>query len=146
MTDYDTLLSSPYACFSNFSCYNVKFEGYDFNCAEQLYQYLKFYGTPEDAIQKAIKHSRSIHEAVRIADDFKDRISIHWESERVEWLKIILNLKAQQHYIIRSYLRTWSFVYDRPSGILAHQAFDIGERFAADTWPKIAERIYRNGV
>lgn len=87
---------------SNFSAFTLLWKGQDFDTSEAAYHWEKFPHHPE--IQKAIRDSRSAHEAYKIAERNKDKRRGDWDAVKVNIMKDILLAKVSQHEYVRQKL------------------------------------------
>lgn len=116
-------------CLHNFSAFRLLWEGFEFDTSEHAYHWEKFanwkkevspahyydYAPPmttfvdveNHGIRSMILRARSAHEAFKIAEEFKDRVSPEWNQHRVFVMKKILLAKLDQHeYVRRKLLET----------------------------------------
>jgi len=92
---------------SNFSAFCIKWRGHLFHTSEEVYHYEKFREHP--SIQSLIRNAMSAHEALKIAEKYKEYISKDWYKIRVKVMKDILIEKVFQHeYVKRKLLETGS--------------------------------------
>jgi ribA/ribD-fused uncharacterized protein len=87
--------------FSNFSAFRVEFNGQDWMTSEHAYQAAKF-DNPE--IVKEIHESRSAHDAMKIAQNNKDKYKENWNEIKLDVMKRILMAKVEQHPYIKKKL------------------------------------------
>jgi ribA/ribD-fused uncharacterized protein len=90
---------------SNFSAFTVDWEKHLFMTAETAYHWEKFIDHPE--VQLEIIRARSAHDAFKIAQNNKDKLSPDWIDQRVNVMRRILFAKVSQHeYVRRKLLQT----------------------------------------
>lgn len=102
---------------SNFSAFNLKFNGLTFPTSEHAYHYEKFAyervgESVNDAFQRrnlamSIKEAPSAHEAFKLAERWKGYRRADWDAVKVDIMREILRAKASQHeYVRRKLLET----------------------------------------
>lgn len=89
---------------SNFSAFNLKWQGHTFPTSEHAYHWEKFwqegYGSAWP-IALEIKDAPSAHEAFKIAERNKHRRRHGWDDVKVDIMRRILRAKVQQHEYVR---------------------------------------------
>lgn len=91
---------------SNFSSFQIFWDGFLFPTSEHAYHYEKFKNTSLE-IATAILHATSAHNAFKIAGEFKDKRRKDWEQVKIHIMKDILLKKCEQHeYVERKLLAT----------------------------------------
>lgn len=90
---------------SNFSAFQIAFQGLTFATVEAAYHYCKF---PDDRdICKQIWSARSAHDAFIIAQQNKHLRRADWDDVKEQTMYDLLALKVQQHeYVRRKLLET----------------------------------------
>jgi len=84
---------------SNFSAFELGWNGMRFPTAEHAYHWEKF---PDlERVQVDIRFARSAHEAYRIAQEFKALRRKDWDAVKVDIMRDILRAKAEQHEYVR---------------------------------------------
>jgi ribA/ribD-fused uncharacterized protein len=98
---------------SNFSAFNVEFEGFNFPTSEHAYQACKFLSVKNNGITFGsalflkVACAKSAHEAMTIARENKDKQREDWDVIKRDWMKDICRAKMYQHeYIKRRLLLT----------------------------------------
>lgn len=91
-----------YYVFSNFSSFQIDWEGVRFATSEQLYHWLKFANRPD--IQDEILLTRSAHDAFRLANDFKEHRRPDWDFVKFDVMVEILRAKTRQHNYVKKKL------------------------------------------
>lgn len=102
---------------SNFSAFNLQWQGLTFPTSEHAYHYMKFakpwagelidFGCPAVLIAQAIFGAPSAHEAFKRAEQYKAERRPDWDSIKVGIMRDILRAKAMQHsYVLRKLLAT----------------------------------------
>lgn len=96
---------------SNFSAFRLRWNRVgteiDFDTSEHAYQFMKFYGGSEDTsasragVRYDILHTRSAHDAFKLAESYKSLVSSTWPGLRVQVMRQILIAKAGQHEYVR---------------------------------------------
>ena len=90
---------------SNFSAFQVNFDGTTFNTSEEAYHYQRFAGNAE--CRRAILWAKSAHEAFRYAQENKRYQIPEWDQVKVDIMRDILRAKVAQHeYVHRKLLQT----------------------------------------
>lgn len=87
---------------SNFSAFDVIWKGNRFRTSEAAYHWEKFPSYPD--IQFKILDARSAHQALKIAEAFKDNRRSDWDAVKVAIMKEILREKVLQHDYVRKKL------------------------------------------
>ena len=113
-TDEKILLcEQEFYALSNFSAFQIVWEGRNFPTSEHAYQWEKFHhcnvnSTPERwTIQDRILEAPSAHEALKIAEDNYSLRDSDWMNRRVQTMAQILRDKVAQHeYVKRKLLET----------------------------------------
>lgn len=91
---------------SNFSAFNLEWEGRTFPTSEHAYHWEKFYDEA-GPIAFQILNAPSAHEAFKIAERNKERRRPDWDAVKVDVMRDILRAKAEQHeYVRRKLLAT----------------------------------------
>lgn len=98
---------------SNFSAFNVKYQGMIYATSEHAYHAQKFSGENNNKVRLAIKdlvtNAPSAHEAFKIACSLKAYYPPNWETVKVPIMREILHAKALQHeYVYRKLMSTGS--------------------------------------
>lgn len=96
---------------SNFSAFTLRWKGQRFDTSEAAYHYEKFnYGLDAAReVQSDIFHSRSAHDAFKIAETHRTLRRPDWDSVKVGIMGDILRAKVNQHeYVRRKLLQTGS--------------------------------------
>jgi ribA/ribD-fused uncharacterized protein len=88
-------------CLSNFAAFRLWWRGHDFDTAEHAYQWEKFQGQGQDALQDAIRAARSAHDAFTLARTQAALVRPGWAHLRVPVMRGILEAKYQQHAYVR---------------------------------------------
>lgn len=117
MTEYHGLDTADRVCFyeqdfyvlSNFSAFDLLWEGRGFPTSEHAYHWEKFPGYPH--IQAEICEAHSAHEAFKIAERTVGRAAWvrrpDWDAVKVSIMRRILRAKVEQHeYVRRKLLQT----------------------------------------
>ena len=101
---------------SNFSAFQVEFEGVVFPTSEHAYHFQRFkehgwINTPGQVTRQMIAwdvhRARSAHDAFKIAQEKKEYQRADWDEVKVSIMEKILIAKAQQHeYVMRKLLAT----------------------------------------
>lgn len=93
-------------CLSNFAAFAVEWRGRLWQTSEHAYQAAKFMeNNPE--IAEEIQKSLSAHEAKKIAEKNKDKISNDWGSRKISIMEDICLAKLRRHkYIQEKLLQT----------------------------------------
>ena len=98
---------------SNFSSFNIAWEGSTFQTAEHLYHWLKFAPDDSDVISgspdlaASIKDAPSAHAAFKIAEMNRGYRRPDWDDVKVDFMREILRAKVAQHeYVHRKLLAT----------------------------------------
>lgn len=91
-----------FGCFSNFSAYQVEYNGVLYPTSEHAYQAAKF--TDEDLKEK-VKNARSSYEAFMMTQDMKDKYRPDWYNVRVDIMEEIIRAKIDQHPHVLKKLR-----------------------------------------
>lgn len=90
---------------SNFSAFNIKWEGILFDTSERLYHWMKFAG--KVGLQSEILAANSAHEAFKFAERWKAHRRPDWDAVKLDVMRSILRAKADQHeYVRRKLLAT----------------------------------------
>lgn len=96
---------------SNFSAFRIYWCSFDFATSEAAYHWERFKPDRnydgEPRLCRAILHSRSAHDAFRIAQANKGKQHPRWDDFKVDVMRHILEAKAAQHeYVCRKLLAT----------------------------------------
>ena len=92
---------------SNFSAFNLEWEGLVFPTSEHAYHWEKFGIDDAADVLHAIHSAPSAHEAFKIAERNKHLRRPDWDAVKVEKMRGILRAKADQHeYVRRKLLAT----------------------------------------
>jgi len=93
---------------SNFSAFNLKWDGLVFATLEHAYHWEKFYDVNQGQhIKQFIHRAPSAHEAFKIAERMRDSRRPDWDLVKVEIMRKMLKEKARQHeYVRRKLLAT----------------------------------------
>lgn len=96
---------------SNFSAFNLQWEGFTFQTSEAAYHWEKFACDHDDdtrnGVAYAIYEAPSAHEAFKIAEAQKHLRRADWDAVKVGFMRDILRAKAAQHeYVRRKLLAT----------------------------------------
>lgn len=94
---------------SNFSSFEVTFNGEDYKTAEHAYQCQKFFvaAAGYHDIRKDIREARSAHGAFKIAQQHKHLQRVDWDEVKVNVMCEILREKVKQHaYVMWKLLAT----------------------------------------
>lgn len=94
---------------SNFSSFEVTFNGEDYKTAEHAYHCQKFFvaAAGYHDIRKDIREARSAHDAFKIAQQHKHLQRVDWDEVKVNVMCEILREKVKQHeYVMRKLLAT----------------------------------------
>lgn len=90
---------------SNFSSFQINWDGMLFPTAEHLYHFRKFTSDAEMAAK--ILFASSAHDAFQIAQQFKHLRRADWDDVKVDIMREILREKVKQHeYVRRKLLQT----------------------------------------
>ncbi len=91
---------------SNFSAFNLQWNGHTYQTSEHAYQAAKFTGHRDD-IAALIARAPSAHEAFKIAERHKEDRRPTWDRIKVMTMGFILRAKVEQHeYVRRKLLET----------------------------------------
>jgi N-glycosidase YbiA len=85
-----------YYVLSNFSAFNVKIWGLNFQTAEHAYHWKKFAGVNDD-VAGWIFYATSAHHAFKVAAAHKGSRRKDWDEIKVEMMRQILREKVTQH-------------------------------------------------
>lgn len=88
--------------FSNFSSFQIDWEGVRFATSEQLYHWLKFTNRPD--VQDEILLTRSAHDAFKLANDYKALRRPDWDDVKFDIMVEILKAKTSQHEYVKKKL------------------------------------------
>lgn len=93
---------------SNFSAFNLRWEGLVFPTSEHAYQWSKFWDVNNGQnVKKFILHASSAHQAFKLAEQFRGERRNDWDKVKVGIMRNILRAKARQHdYVLRKLLAT----------------------------------------
>lgn len=96
---------------SNFSAFNLKWNGHTFPTSEHAYQWEKFPLLARDEIGDYIRdrilQAPSAHEAFKLAEKWKRFRRPEWDKVKVVVMRALLRAKAEQHeYVRRKLLQT----------------------------------------
>lgn len=93
---------------SNFSAFNLRWEGLVFPTSEHAYQWSKFWDVNSGQhTKKFILNAPSAHRAFKIAEEYKGERRDDWDRIKVSVMQNILRAKAKQHeYVRRKLLAT----------------------------------------
>lgn len=91
-------------CFSNFSSFQVNWQGKAWMTSEHAYQAAKFFKTAPD-IAEEIHQVKSAHEAKKTAERNLDKIDPDWEAKKVGIMEEICFNKLNQNPYIQKKLR-----------------------------------------
>lgn len=97
---------------SNFSAFNVMWQGLCFDTSEHLYHWLKFATSPDGMSAKPeladdILNAPSAHAAFKLAELYRAHRRSDWDDVKVDFMREILRAKAAQHeYVHRKLLAT----------------------------------------
>lgn len=96
---------------SNFSAFNLRWEGHTFPTSEHAYHWCKFPPRTIDAagvfVRDRLREAPSAHEAFKMAERWKPLRYEAWDSMKVDVMRSILRAKADQHeYVRRKLLAT----------------------------------------
>lgn len=95
---------------SNFSSFKVSWGPYTLDTSEHLYHWRRFFladSYDADKVANQIMHSRSAHDAFKIAQANKHLQISTWDQIKVAEMRQILRAKAEQHeYVRRKLLAT----------------------------------------
>lgn len=96
---------------SNFSAFNLEWEGLTFQTSEAAYHWEKFATEADDdtrnGVAYAIYEAPSAHEAFKIAEAQRHLRRPDWDDVKVDIMRDILRAKAAQHeYVRRKLLAT----------------------------------------
>lgn len=96
---------------SNFSAFNLRWQGYTFPTSEHAYQWSKFAPMTKDAravyVRDVILSAPSAHDAFKWAETWKTLRRPDWDSVKLGTMEEILRAKVQQHeYVRRKLLET----------------------------------------
>jgi ribA/ribD-fused uncharacterized protein len=95
---------------SNFSAFNLIWDGRTFQTSEHAYHWCKFaLGTRDGSayVRDTIKRAPSAHEAFKLAERWKQLRRPDWDDIKVATMRGILHAKAEQHeYVRRKLLET----------------------------------------
>lgn len=89
--------------FSNFSSFQVEWNGYLWPTSEHAYQAARFMGVQEDLVA-SIKDCRSAHDAYKIAKSNITTQRVSWDNEKIDVMYQICRAKLIQHAYIQSHL------------------------------------------
>jgi|LGOV01.1.fsa_nt_gb ribA/ribD-fused uncharacterized protein len=135
-----------FACFDNFSAFKVKHNEVEYSTLEHAYQALKFIKTSEEVYNKIV-NCYSSHEAQKIAFANKDKVDPEWEDVKLDIMKKLVMLKAEQNpYVVRKLLQTkdYMIVEDSPKdGFWGIGQDRKGQNNLGKIWMKVRE-IYFN--
>lgn len=106
-----------YYALSNFSAFNLKWQGLTFATSEHAYHWEKFaierVGESENdahqrrALAMSVKEAPSAHEAFKTAERWRSYRRPDWDEVKVDVMRSILRAKAAQHdYVRRKLLAT----------------------------------------
>lgn len=95
----------PGYVFSNFSSFQVEWQGVLWPTSEHAYQAAKF---DDQDIVEEIKNAKSAHEAYKLATvTYKDRVRSDWDTIKIDVMEEILRAKLAQHpYVQKELART----------------------------------------
>lgn len=88
--------------FSNFSSFQIIWDGILFSTSEQLYHWLKFKNRPD--IQARILSTRSAHDAFILANKLKEFRDYDWDNRKFDVMVEILREKVSQHEYVKKKL------------------------------------------
>ena len=93
--------------FSNFSAFQVLYQGITFQTSEHAYHWAKFQALDAKvrAIAEKIRLAPSAHEAFKLAQKNKEFVRPDWDTIKFGIMKIILYCKYHQHEYVRKKLR-----------------------------------------
>lgn len=94
---------------SNFSAFNLHWQGRRFDTAEHAYQWEKFNWDNEAArtAQHLISNAPSAHDAFKLAEKFADVAQPDWRAKRVNVMRAIIRQKVIEHeYVLRKLMET----------------------------------------
>lgn len=90
---------------SNFSAFTLHWCGIRFDTSEAAYHWMKFPAEP--GLRKRIIEAPSAHEAFKLAETFKSLRRPDWDDVKVDIMRKLLRIKADQHeYVKRKLLAT----------------------------------------
>jgi ribA/ribD-fused uncharacterized protein len=90
---------------SNFSAFELEWNGISFNTVEHAYHWCKFKRDP--GVQYRIQSARSAHDAYQIAQNNKAVRDPEWDRVKVQIMAQLLHAKVRQHeYVKRKLLET----------------------------------------
>ncbi len=95
------LYEKEFYVFSNFSSFQIMYEGKLYPTSEHVYHAMKF---TDPEIQEKMRLAISAHEAFYLARDFEDKKRSDWNDVRYEYMKQILRLKVEQHPYVKKKL------------------------------------------
>jgi len=92
--------------FSNFSSFQVKWQGRLWPTSEHAYQAAKFFETDKELVQK-IFEAKSAHVAAEIGRDYREKQQPDWDEVKIGIMEDICKHKLIQHpYVKRKLLQT----------------------------------------
>lgn len=91
-----------YYMFSNFSAFNVNWNGTIWQTAEHAYQAAKFF---DITIIEAIKNAPSAHDTKIISKKYSERKKKNWEEIKISIMEEIIRAKYMQHQYIQKILK-----------------------------------------
>jgi len=90
---------------SNFSAFEVRWNGLRFPTSEHAYHYEKF--PANNLLRSRIRNATSAHDAFKLAEANKEHRRKDWDAVKVDIMRRILFAKADQHeYVCRKLLAT----------------------------------------
>lgn len=97
-----TFYELKFYMFSNFSSFQVEFDGRLWPTSEHAYQAMKFEDFEQ---QETIRAERSAHSAMKLAQANPEKYRADWSETKVAWMEKICRAKLEQHSYIKAKLR-----------------------------------------
>jgi len=87
---------------SNFSSFQVDFQGHTFQTSEHAYHWAKF---PDSLVcSSLVMAAKSAHDALKLAHEYEEFVRKDWKDVRVDIMRQILRAKVSQHPYVRKKL------------------------------------------
>ncbi len=130
--------------FSNFSSFEIDWQGEIYKTTEHAYQSAKFFGVDEDLVND-IRNTKSSHEAFKLARANADKVRPDWDDVKIDIMEEIIRAKCEQHpYVKQKLLETgdYEIVEDSPKDNFWGWGADRqGRNELGKLWMKIRQEL-----
>jgi ribA/ribD-fused uncharacterized protein len=131
-----------YYMFSNFSAFNVTYNGRVWMTGEHAYQAAKF---EDEEILELIHRAPSAYEAKQVCQRYKSKVKPNWSSVKVSVMEEILRSKVREHpYVQEKLLETGNreIIEDSPTDSFWGRGEDWqGRNELGKAWMKIRAEL-----